>query len=284
MENQKLKKYFSAIIKLVVSTAALYYVFQQIDLDATLSLFKTVHFGWLILASLAFVLSKVISALRLHSYFESTGLNITSGYNIRLYWIGMFYNLFLPGGIGGDGYKIYILRKQHTVSTKSLISATLLDRINGLFALLILAIGLALFIPEIIAYQNLICLALLLLSLPSFWLFNKLLFGLFLPKLISSTLLSIGVQVSQLVCAWFILLSLGVDTQILVYQFVFLISSMVAVLPFTIGGVGARELTFVLSHEYLGIDQNLAVAFSLIFFLITAVCSLPGILLKENAD
>jgi len=37
----------------------------------------------------------------------------------------MFYNLFLPGGIGGDGYKIYLLNKLSNKSIKSLTTVTI---------------------------------------------------------------------------------------------------------------------------------------------------------------
>jgi uncharacterized membrane protein YbhN (UPF0104 family) len=57
----------------------------------------------------------------------------------------------------------------------------------------------------------------------------------------------------------------------------FLLSSVVAVLPFTIGGIGARELVFIFGADYLLIDKNTAVAFSILFFIITAVSSLSGI-------
>jgi len=88
---------------------------------------------------------------------------------------------------------------------------------------------------------------------------------------------SLLVQLSQLVCAYFILLGLGINQHIAAYLFVFLVSSIVAVLPLTIGGVGARELVFILSHDHMGIDENSAVAFSLLFFLITAFTSLSGV-------
>src|SRR5690606_5263226 len=93
-------------------------------------------------------------------------------------------------------------------------------------------------------------------------------------------LYSFFVQITQLVCAYFILHALGIHTQIMAYQFVFLLSSVVAVLPLTIGGVGARELVFIFSHDYIGIDKNTAVAFSLLFFLITALTSLTGVFLR----
>ncbi len=39
----------------------------------------------------------------------------------------MFYNLFLPGGIGGDAYKGYVLKKKYEVKTKSVVSILVLD-------------------------------------------------------------------------------------------------------------------------------------------------------------
>ncbi|MEP0712640.1 MAG: lysylphosphatidylglycerol synthase domain-containing protein, partial [Algoriphagus sp.] len=62
------------------------------------------------------------------------------------------------------------------------------------------------------------------------------------------------------------------------------LSSIVAVLPLTIGGVGARELVFVYAHTYAGIDEATAVAFSLIFFLITAMVSLTGSMIAINFE
>jgi hypothetical protein len=91
-------------------------------------------------------------------------------------------------------------------------------------------------------------------------------------------------QLFQLVCAWFILRSLGVTENILAYQLVFLLSSIVAVLPLTIGGVGARELVFVYAHTYAGIEETSAVAFSLMFFLISAVTSLVGVFVNVDFE
>ena len=58
----------------------------------------------------------------------------------------------------------------------------------------------------------------------------------------------------------------------------FLISSIVAVLPITIGGVGVRELTFLYGFNYLGMSANSGVAFSFLFFIITMLSSLIGVL------
>ena len=109
-----------------------------------------------------------------------------------------------------------------------------------------------------------------------------LLFRRFFPYLLgvflSSNLLSLVVQLLQLLSALLILLSLKASDSLEGYLFVFLISSMVAVLPLTIGGIGSREFTFMLGAQWLGLDLNLSIALSLLFYLITAFTSFWGII------
>jgi hypothetical protein len=40
----------------------------------------------------------------------------------------MFYNLFLPGAISGDAYKVVLLTRKYDVSYKKITAAVLLDR------------------------------------------------------------------------------------------------------------------------------------------------------------
>jgi uncharacterized membrane protein YbhN (UPF0104 family) len=89
--------------------------------------------------------------------------------------------------------------------------------------------------------------------------------------------LSAGVQMAQLIAAAFILLSLGQEQEFGVYLLVFLVSSIVAVIPLTIGGIGSRELTFLYGAQWLALDYKTAIAMSLLFFFITAAVSITGI-------
>lgn len=280
----KVKNVLKTGLKFAVSGVAMWFVFQNIDWNQTQQILLNANWFWLSLATLFFIASKVLSSYRLNLYFSNVGLQLTERVNLRLYWIGMFYNLFLPGGIGGDGYKVYLLNKEYEVGSKSLIQASLLDRISGLVALVSLG-GLGyLFIdqsnlPGFLLVVNWLG---LILTLPIFYFLIRRFFKIFLSSFYQTTTYSFGVQLLQVISAYFILRSLDVDSLFLEYQVLFLISSVVAVFPFTIGGVGARELTFILGYEYVGIDQNIAVAFSLIFFLITAVVSLIGGFMKSN--
>lgn len=285
--ERSLKKKLTTALKLVLTGLALFLVFRKIDTQQLWEITKTIHWGWLLPAVLVFVLSKLFTAFRLNLYFKNIGLHIAERLNIKLYLIGMFYNLFLPGGIGGDGYKVYLLNKHYQTPVKSLVQASLLDRLGGLVAIgflllvLVLPVDLALPFATQIPWEVLVGVASLLVF-PVFWLIQKLLFSAFLPSFWKANGWSMAGQLAQLVCAWFILKSLGVTENFLAYQLVFLLSSIVAVLPLTIGGVGARELVFVYAHTYAGIDEAIAVAFSLIFFLITAMVSLAGSMISIN--
>lgn len=266
---------------------ALYLVFRKIDTNQLLSLVKTMHWIWLLPAILLFVLSKVATAVRLNQYFKNIGLFLSEKLNFRLYLVGMFYNLFLPGGIGGDGYKVYLLNKEFKTPVKKLLQAALLDRLGGLVAIVFLLFGLFLIVDVELKFLenslwNSLMVGGLILTIPAFWLIQKFVFKDFLASFWSANAWSFLGQIAQLVCAWFILMALGIDEKIMAYQLVFLLSSIVAVLPLTIGGVGARELVFVYAHQYAGIEEAAAVAFSLIFFLITAGVSFMGAFVKVD--
>lgn len=283
----RFKNQLKTALKLLLTGLALYLVFRKIDTDQLFQLTKSINWLWLIPSILFFEGSKVFTAFRLNLYFRNIGLQISDGQNWRLYLIGMFYNLFLPGGIGGDGYKVYLLNKEFKTPVKKLIQSALLDRLGGLVAIVFLLFGLFLivdiqldFLESQLWYGLMI--AGLILTIPFFWLVQKFFFRDFLPSFLPANAWSFAGQIAQLICAWFILKSLGITENILAYQLVFLLSSIVAVLPLTIGGVGARELVFVYAHTYAGIEETSAVAFSLMFFLISAAVSLVGAFVKVD--
>ena len=279
-------KVLKLAIKIVLTAGALYLVFSKIDGATTWDIIRNAHGGWLLLAMVFYVASKVFCSFRLNGYFRNIGIFLNDSAHLQLYGIGMFYNLFLPGGIGGDGYKVYLLRKSHQVSAKKLIRAVVLDRGNGLAVLLFLMFALALFLnvdwPLPVSLTGIGIMGLILIPI-GFYGVMVLFFKDFLPSIWETTGYSILNQVLQVIGAFFILLALGVTDQFIAYLFVFLVSSVVSVLPLTIGGVGARELVFVYAYEYVAIDKNTAVAFSLMFFVFTALTSLSGIFMKFEA-
>ncbi|EAR00143.1 hypothetical protein FB2170_00715 [Maribacter sp. HTCC2170] len=191
----------------------------------------------------------------------------------------MFYNLFLPGGIGGDAYKGYLIKKNFEVDTKKVVSVLILDRLSGLLLLFIYACILAILLDNtLLAKYELVIWVLGILSVVVFWFLIKRFFNYVLPVFWRSFLLSALVQLAQLICVYFILQSLSIQLDTIAYLFIFLLSSIVSVLPLTIGGIGSREVTFFYGATLLALDENTSISISMVFFLITALVSFFGLI------
>ncbi|MGB3150256.1 MAG: lysylphosphatidylglycerol synthase transmembrane domain-containing protein, partial [Maribacter sp.] len=175
-------KTISTLLKLAISVALIYFIFTKIDIGDFVSTLKKSNPYYLIIALGLFMLSKVIAAFRLNLYFHKIDVSLNQKSNLKLYLLGMFYNLFLPGGIGGDAYKGYIVRKQFEVSTKKVISVLVLDRLSGLALLFLYACTLLLVLQneDLNSFEFLFAIA-IPLSVVVFWLMNKYFFAYVLP-------------------------------------------------------------------------------------------------------
>lgn len=279
----KIHRHVKTALKIIISLGILGFVLYKIDTAELLKVFGRVNLWYLLPALLFFAFSKLVAACRLNKFLHSTGVDISDAFNIRLYLLGMFYNLFLPGGIGGDGYKIWLLNKRFDVKAKAIFWAILLDRVMGLLALFCLAAGLAVFIPIPEIYRKFVWL-LIPLGVAAFYLFVRFWFSKYVRIFFRTLGQSFVVQVSQVISALFILMSIGVFGELYEYVFVFLLSSIVAAFPMTIGGIGSREVTFLFGAELMQLDVSNSIALSLLFYIITALISLTGIYYSIRGD
>lgn len=238
---------------------------------------KTSNKLLLIAATVLFTLSKVLSSFRLTKILAAGGVVLTEWQNMKLYWLGMYYNLFLPGGIGGDGYKVYLLNKRFGTKTKRLITIFFLDRLNGVFSLGILIVTTGFFVTFPEEWHVPILLAIALPAGIVFtYFFVKKLFADFLKPFFGVLGHSLVVQVLQMGSVITILYSLGIADHFTIYLLLFLISSIVSIVPVTPGGAGLRELTFTIGATLFPIDAEVAVVTGSLFFFISAVVSLVG--------
>lgn len=276
MNRGKAYRFITASAKICVSVGAVLFVLAKIDTQLLMVAFRGVCWWLLVPAAILFVASKVVSAFRLTIYFRNVDIRLAQNTNLKLYWLGMFYNLFLPGGIGGDGYKVWLLHKQAGYSVKKGAAAVLLDRVNGMYAIVLMALVLAAFVPDLGWYRwgGLIFTPFLIAIYH--WLIH-LFFPTFYKSIAMTTILSLLVQLLQVGAVLLIIESIGISQNYLELVLIFLVSSAVAVLPFTIGGVGAREVVFLYGATLLGMESSFSVAISFIFFVITAAVSLCGI-------
>jgi uncharacterized membrane protein YbhN (UPF0104 family) len=274
-KKKGVSKWLKLLLKIAVTILCLWYVSGKIDFAKAGTALKNANWLLLLFALIAFIVSKLLSAIRLNIYFKNINIHLPTWDNIKLYWLGMFYNLFLPGSISGDAYKVIVLTKKYNVPYKKTTAAVLLDRFSGLLGLgLILAVYSILVLEEKLFVAGIIAGAILgvvaLYLVIRFYL--KDFISSFFPTLVLGTL----VQASQVVCAYLIMAALGIPAHVTEYIFIFLVSSVVSVLPLTIGGLGIREVVFLEGSTYFGLLQETSVVISILFYLITLFTSAWG--------
>lgn len=264
------------IFKVVVTVGALYWVSEKISFQDLKEALADCNYLFLLLALLCYTLSQMMASSRLKSFLGVIGLPLTERYNFRLYQLGLLYNFFLPGGIGGDGYKIYFLKKNHTVKGRKVLSAVFFDRLSGLWALGIITGGLVIFMPRL-AIPNVVTISVLLIATATYLYFLKLFFKDFLAKFIITHTKALVVQGLQTLSAISILYALNFDGKFSPYLLIFLLSSLVAIVPSILGGVGLRESLMTFGASYFQLDPHLAVLISLIFYMISLLVASSGI-------
>jgi len=276
MEKKKIWNILKTLLKISITGLSLYLVSREVEFKDLSDAFDKSNPVFLFLAFIAFVISQLISSSRLNTFFKGIGLKISETYNFKIYLLGMFYNLFLPGGIGGDGYKIFLLRKKFEIKGRRLFQAIFFDRLSGLWALGLIISALVIFIPHL-GIPNWVPVLVVAAGTVVYYAVMRKFFSDYSKQFVLSHIKALMVQSMQVISVILLLYALNFEGKFSPYLFMFLISSLVAIFPFTVGGLGARELVFVYGAQYFQMDQHLAVIISLLFYCISALLSFSGI-------
>ncbi|MEO6524483.1 MAG: flippase-like domain-containing protein [Mucilaginibacter sp.] len=278
--KDKLWNIAKLLLKIGVTGLLLYYVFSKIHIDQVKTLLSESNPWWGLAAVLTFFASTMVSASRLMSFFKSIDLHIRWQFNLRLYMLGMFYNLFLPGGIGGDGYKIYLLNKSYKMPAKKVFWAILFDRLSGFWAIGFITAVLVIFLPQlkVLHITPVITWAVFLVASVVYYFVAHRFFKDYTKHFIEAHIKAIGVQSLQVLTILLVMVALHHTDKYAPYLSAFLASSMAAVIPFSVGGLGFREFIFkYVVAEMFHLNGDLAVVLSLSFYVISAIVSLLGI-------
>lgn len=77
---------------------------------------------------------------RWRTLMASQGIFLTTWRTTQLMLMGTFFNYFMPGGVGGDVIKAFYIAKDFPNSKTKVIMSVLMDRIVGLFSMVLLAL------------------------------------------------------------------------------------------------------------------------------------------------
>ncbi len=283
------KKYLLLIVKYAVALAMLAWILSQANLEDMRDLYRRLA-AWEILAAFVFFnLGQCFSSERMRYYYRHAGFAMPRGFAVRLTYASMFYNIVIPGGIGGDAYRVALLKKIQAVPVKTGIRLQLSNRMSGLVAICLLIFVLT-------AFSS--------VDIPGEWMAGGIVLGtvslvavytiVILPLLkeernvaAGAVLWSLLAQMAALVAVAALSTGLGAGVGHLPdYMILYLAAALAGMLPITIGGLGIREFTFFYGAQFIDriggatLTPELGVALALSFFCLTLVSSFIGIIIR----
>lgn len=308
-----MKKILSSCLKIGVSGGLIYLLFNQKDLSINDVFYQISHanINWFLFGVLLFSTSTILGALQWRMLMQAREINIPVRKAISYYYVGLFFNNFLPGYVAGDAFRIYDITKTSGKNSDA-VSTVLLDRLVGFVVLTTLALFASLiwmyssnrasffFYVIIIIFAGWMLALTLLFNLKLAqkiqWIFEKLLPVSIVQKikaiylginsfkhhkslLIKTLFISIVIQGLRVLTHFAAACSIGLTEVGVIHFFIFIpIVALAVTIPISIGGFGIREQTAVYLFALPGVGGNPDMITSMEFmaYLIGILCSLPG--------
>ena len=297
------------LVKPLVTLGLYIFIFTYwVDLEDLIRQLRATRLEYVLLGILLYCLGQMISAYKWYLLLAPVRLVISYGRAVAIYFIGMFFNIFLPTIVGGDAVKAILLSRETGAVGRATMSV-FMERNVGLLALLTIAAIAVWYAPPVrLLGMSLPMLVLLLLA--GYVVANLVLAS---PRAYAAVdaivaLAPLGgmrhraaslydelVPYRNHVGLLVITIGLSFLFQAIVIGVVFLnaralgqsfsisalavfvpLISLAGMVPVTLNGLGVREALYVLLFGQLGATRDLAVSLALLYLAVTFVASLPG--------
>src|SRR6059036_2780583 len=138
-----MKKILVTLFQVSVTIGVLYWVYHDPNRRAQMAeAIRNADYRWVGMGILAYAVVEIAAAFRWHVLLKVQKIHLTLPRLTGLFFIGMFYNQFLPGGTGGDIIKSYYLLKETPDKKAGALLAVVFDRFIGLVALVVITVTL----------------------------------------------------------------------------------------------------------------------------------------------
>lgn len=277
-QRNKLKRMIP-FIRLALSAAVLCLVIYWIAPGNLLDAFRHVSPGYLATAGVLLLAAQILSAYKWMLVVRSEGFDFGIKSAVRIYFIGMFFNNFLPTGLGGDVTRALLAARRARMSIVRSGWTVIFDRATGFIALAALSwvmAGFHYFGITGLAVSTLALMGGLLVNLSMRRRMDRLTVlpvlgkkvGLLLhpfrnPSLSPILLLSLLFNLMLATTVFLVSLGFGVHIQWPYIVVTIFVVSVSVLFPLFIGGFGAREAAFVFMLGFVGVEGGVAGAIGL---------------------
>lgn len=297
-----MKKRLANVAKLLVSVGLLAYLFTLIDWNDAWDSVKGMDWALFAAALLLFQSTLLIRSYRWGALLDALQIHAPIIRLLYLYYVGTFFNTFLPSGFGGDAIKMYELNR-HSHRAPEAISTVLVDRLAGIAVSLAMGLFAWPFVSQALPKRE--SLFVLAIScgglLATMMLFQRRLATWILhwmPKGIRNWLGGLyqaihtcGTQALRKALFYSVLFNLVLFTmnyliaralgqsipflQVVAFTPVISLSMLIP----SVGALGTREGAYVLLFGAAGVPEHVAIAMSLTFYLINVLTGIIGAIL-----
>ena len=297
------------LFKLIITASLCYWLFSNIEFQTLRDSLERIGAFRIVAGVLLHIVVYFLGALRWWQLLTHTHTTTPFLKAFPSYYLGVFFNNLLPTGVGGDTVRILHLRVRG-ISTKSLVSSTIVDRVIGISTVMIMALC-GVLISENFGIPNHTKIVLV-----AFFVAGMLIVGMLLSnrsvryvdtlahkyrhKRVRTWLLDIVLACysyrttksriafayalsvigqSLIILTYYMLgRGLGLDLPLATYFVAIPAVFLAASLPVSIGGLGVREGTLVGMLVTAGADLKTAINLSLAYLLVLWISSVPGAL------
>ena len=323
-EDCSAPRYWKRFILLVIRTglgiAILVWVFSQLPLDEFVAALwrGALNWRWWAMGLFFAGMGLAGAAIRWRALLRAQQVDLTASRTMRLFFIGQFFNSFLPGSCGGDAARVYYVFRETELKRTEAMTTVVVDRGIGFLTLVFFACGMLAWQFTYVVEERwaqmagLLMLAILLVAaIVSILAFHQHFFDRWPrvtqwlrrwrlgPILIRAydavyvyrdrpTVLAVSVALSLVNLAGLTLAcyafgrSLGIDVSLLYYFTLFPVITALSSIPLTPGAFGVREGLFVQLFAIPGVSAAGAVSLSLMVYGGGLAWSLFGGLLFIN--
>lgn len=291
------KKNLLNALRALVSVALIGYLLATANLGELFAMLRSWHAAYFVIAVLLGALRNFVFAYRWKTILAVSSFRVPFTTLIRFYFVGTFFNLFLPTALGGDVVRGYNLATYSGEKARAAASV-LVERIVGFFALAFIAL-LALLLGSSVIEDTTVTTVILVVCLGYFAVAVVVLNAKTMKRLVAVLkfirLWDIGRRVDRIVDSlhaftrhkvilWrcFVLsmvsqtlailaaysLALAISLELdLVYFFMALpMIWIVTMVPLSINGLGVREGAFVFFFTKVGVSDTAALLLSFLNF------------------
>lgn len=293
--------------KLVFSLCLLAYVYRKVDLQAFGNVLRQINPWMLIPINILLFTNTVISVIKWQMLLKADDVHVPLKTLLASYYIGFFFNVFLPSNIGGDSYRVYHLARSRSKAAEGFASV-FAERFTGFLALIfngflfsligfrylpnprMLILPAALFsgmmLTVVVLFAKDFVLGMMRLfqvhRLPKLYRFGEQVLDSIQtyrndrPLLAKTMAISFAFQFIAIAAIWLIGVTLRINAHFVHYCIFVPLIMILEVLPISIYGVGVRDAGYVYFFTQVGVWREQALSLSMLFVIMSLFYALAG--------